>query len=281
MRCLQKAIQVCEILLLCGGIDFSIGSPFPSSRGNKYILVAVDYLSKWVEAKALPTNDARVVYLELGAVVFALKMWRHYLYGTKLCFLFFTDHKRFANNILDQKELKMRQRRWLELLNDYDCEIRYYPGKANVVANALSRKERKARKEENFINEDLHGMINKLEPRTDRTLHLNNRNWIPLYDDLRALIVHESHKSKYSIHHGSDKMYQDLKSEVTINNDRRREVKYRQSQEVLVDISERITEHGLSSEITQSSGGSSDMSEGSENSGSFEDYESSGEGLML
>ncbi|GJT45697.1 putative reverse transcriptase domain-containing protein [Tanacetum coccineum] len=72
-----------------------------------------------------------------------------------------------------------------------------------------------------------------------------------------------------------------IRAEVTINNDRRREVKYRQSQEVLVDISERITEHGLSSEITQSSGGSSDMSEGSENSESFEDYESSGEGLCL
>ncbi|GJZ95023.1 hypothetical protein Tco_1518915, partial [Tanacetum coccineum] len=73
----------------------------------------------------------------------------------------------------------------------------------------------------------------------------------------------------------------ELTLRVTINNGRRREVKYRQSQEVLVDIPERITEHGLSSEITQSSGGSSDTSEGSENSGSFEDYGSSGEGLML
>ncbi|GJW73010.1 hypothetical protein Tco_0132380 [Tanacetum coccineum] len=64
----------------------------------------------------------------------------------------------------------------------------------------------------------------------------------------------------------------ELTLQVTINNGRRREVKYRQSQEVLVDIPERITEHGLSSENTQSSGGSSDASEGSENSGSFEDY---------
>ncbi|GJT73314.1 putative reverse transcriptase domain-containing protein [Tanacetum coccineum] len=68
-----------------------------------------------------------------------------------------------------------------------------------------------ARKEENFINEDLHGMINKLEPRADGTLCLNNRSWIPRFGDLRALIMHESHKSKYSIHPGSDKMYQDLK----------------------------------------------------------------------
>ncbi|GJW16744.1 putative reverse transcriptase domain-containing protein [Tanacetum coccineum] len=69
----------------------------------------------------------------------------------------------------------------------------------------------KARKEENFINEDLRGMINKLEPRADGTLCLNNRSWIPCLGDLRALIMHESHKSKYSIHPGSDKMYQDLK----------------------------------------------------------------------
>ncbi|GJZ93459.1 putative nucleotidyltransferase, ribonuclease H, partial [Tanacetum coccineum] len=77
--------------------------------------------------------------LELGAVVFALKILRHYLYGIK-CTVF-TDHKSLQH-ILDQKELNMRQRRWLELLADYDCEIRYHPGKANVVAVALSQKER-------------------------------------------------------------------------------------------------------------------------------------------
>ncbi|GKA02076.1 putative reverse transcriptase domain-containing protein [Tanacetum coccineum] len=172
--------------------------------------------------------------LELGVVVFALKMYRHYLYGTK--YAMFTDHKSLQH-ILDQKELNMRQQWWLELLSDYDCEIRYHPGKANVVADALSRKERikplrvralvmtiglnlpkqilsaqsKARKEENFITEDLHGMINKLEPRADGTLCLNNRSWISCFGNLRALIMHESHRSKYSIHHGSDKMYQDLK----------------------------------------------------------------------
>ncbi|GKB01799.1 putative reverse transcriptase domain-containing protein [Tanacetum coccineum] len=87
-----------------------------------------------VHEKNYTTHD-----LELGAVVFALKMWRHYLYGTKC--VVFTDHKSLQH-ILDQKELNMRQRRWLELLSDYDCEIRYHPGKANVVADALSRKER-------------------------------------------------------------------------------------------------------------------------------------------
>nr|GEY08462.1 putative reverse transcriptase domain-containing protein [Tanacetum cinerariifolium] len=77
--------------------------------------------------------------IELGSVLFALKIWRNYLYGTK-CNVF-TDHKRLQH-ILDQKELNMRQRRWLELLSDYDCDIHYHMGKANVVADALSHKER-------------------------------------------------------------------------------------------------------------------------------------------
>nr|GEW17351.1 hypothetical protein [Tanacetum cinerariifolium] len=77
--------------------------------------------------------------LELGAVVFALRLWRHYLYGVK-CTVF-TDDKSIQC-ILDQKELNIRQQRWIELLSDYDCEIRYYPRKANVVADVLSRKER-------------------------------------------------------------------------------------------------------------------------------------------
>ncbi|GJV40797.1 putative reverse transcriptase domain-containing protein [Tanacetum coccineum] len=137
----------------------------------------------------------------------------------------------------------MRQRRWLELLSDYDCEIRYHPGKANVVVDALSRKEQikplrvralvmtigldlprkileaqiEAMKPKNIEAEDVGGMTRKdlskekLEPRADGTLCLNNRNWLPCYGDLRTLIMHESHKSKYSVHPGSDKMYQDMK----------------------------------------------------------------------
>ncbi|KAD6455052.1 hypothetical protein E3N88_09758 [Mikania micrantha] len=85
-----------------------------------------------VHEKNYTTHD-----LELGAVVFALKIWRHYLYGTKC--VVFTDHKSLQH-ILNQKELNMRQRRWVELLNDYDCEIRYHPDKVSVVADALSRK---------------------------------------------------------------------------------------------------------------------------------------------
>nr|GEX54712.1 putative reverse transcriptase domain-containing protein [Tanacetum cinerariifolium] len=77
--------------------------------------------------------------LEFGAVVFALRLWRHYWYGTKC--MVFINHKSLQY-ILNKKELNLRQRRWIELLSDYDCEIRYHPRKANVVADALSRKER-------------------------------------------------------------------------------------------------------------------------------------------
>ncbi|GJY52810.1 putative reverse transcriptase domain-containing protein [Tanacetum coccineum] len=123
----------------------------------------------------------------------------------------------------------MRQRRWLKLLANYDCEICYHPGKANVVADALSRKKRikplrvraltltvhpklpsqileaqnEALKEENVDK--------SFEIRHDGTRCMKNRSWLPLFGGLRDLIMHESHKSKYSIHPGSNKMYHDLK----------------------------------------------------------------------
>jgi len=172
--------------------------------------------------------------LELGAVVFALKIWRHYLYGTK-CTIF-TDHKSLQH-IFDQKELNMRQRRWVELLNDYDCAIQYHPGKANVVADALSRKEHlkprrvralqltihselpgqirdaqfEAVKPENLKAENVGKMEHDWEVRPDGTRYFLGRIWVPLHGGLRNLIMDEAHKSRYSIHPGSDKMYQDLK----------------------------------------------------------------------
>ncbi|GJY32903.1 putative reverse transcriptase domain-containing protein [Tanacetum coccineum] len=141
--------------------------------------------------------------LKLGAVVFALKIWRHYLYGTKS--VIYTDHKSLQH-IFSQKELNMRQRRWIELFSDYDYEIRYHPGKANVVADALTQKE--AVDEFAVLQKGLDEMI---EQRSDGTLYYLDRIWVPLKGEVRTLIMDEAYKSKYSIHSGADKMYYDLR----------------------------------------------------------------------
>ncbi|GJT45980.1 reverse transcriptase domain-containing protein [Tanacetum coccineum] len=232
---LKQKLCAAPILALPEGSDDFVVYCDASIKGLGVVLMqrmkVIAYASRQLKIykKNYITHD-----LELGAVVFALKIWRHYLYGTKC--VVFTDHKSLQH-ILDQKDLNMRQRRWIELLSDYDCEIRYHPGKANVVADALSRKERieplrvralvmtigldlpsrilEAQKEavkvENIEAEDIGGMLKKLEARADGTLCLDNRSWLPCYGDTRSLIMHESHKSKYSIHPGSDKMYHDMK----------------------------------------------------------------------
>ncbi|GJS22059.1 putative reverse transcriptase domain-containing protein [Tanacetum coccineum] len=173
--------------------------------------------------------------LELGVVVFALRLWRHYLYRTKCAI--FNDHKSL-HYILNQKELNMRQRRWIELLSDYDFKIRYHPGKENVVANALSQKERikllrvralvmtvhnnppnqildaqkEAMKRKNVKAEKLGRLIEQIfKFYSDRTRCFGKRVWLPRFGGPKDLIMHESHKSNYSIHLESDKMYQDLK----------------------------------------------------------------------
>ncbi|GJW23949.1 putative reverse transcriptase domain-containing protein [Tanacetum coccineum] len=118
-----------------------------------------------------------------------------------------------AVHILDQKELNMRQRRWLELLSDYDCEICYHPGKANVVADALSRKEQKPLRVRALvmtIGLDLPKQILEAQTEARKPKNLKSKD-VGVYGDLRDLIMHESHKSKYSVHPGSDKMYQDMK----------------------------------------------------------------------
>ncbi|GJT95293.1 putative reverse transcriptase domain-containing protein [Tanacetum coccineum] len=181
---------------------------------------------------ALPKgSEDFVVYCDAS-----LEGYRAVLMQREKCTVF-TDHKSLQY-ILDQKELNMRQRRWIELLSDYDCEIRYHPGKANVVADALSRKEREkplrvrslmltdhkdlmqqilevqveSLKEGNVKKENLGRMQKQIfEIRTNGIRYHDKRIWLPLHGGLRDLIMHESHKSKCSIHPGSTKMNQDLK----------------------------------------------------------------------
>ncbi|GJZ34154.1 putative reverse transcriptase domain-containing protein [Tanacetum coccineum] len=203
--------RLCEALILAlpeGNDDFVVYYD-ASRQGLGAVLIQREKVIAYASRQLKPNEENYTTHdLELGAV-----------------------------HILDQKELNMRQRRWLELLADYDCEIRYHPGKANVVADALSRKERikplrirslimtlhpklptqileaqtETIKEENIKAKNLRGMDKSFEIRPDGTRCIKNQTWLPLFGGLRDLIMHESHKSKYSIHPGSDKMYQDLK----------------------------------------------------------------------
>ncbi|GJW81753.1 putative reverse transcriptase domain-containing protein [Tanacetum coccineum] len=145
-----------------------------------------------VHEKNYTTHD-----LELGSVVFALKIWGHYLYRTK-CTVF-TDQ-------LSRKE-------WIEPLRVRALVMTI----GSDLPKQILEAQIEAQKPENLVNEDVGGMIRKdipkerLEPRADGTLCLHGRSWLPCYGDLRSVIMHESHKSKYSIHPGSEKMYQDVK----------------------------------------------------------------------
>ncbi|XP_075483675.1 uncharacterized protein LOC142523828 [Primulina tabacum] len=133
----DKLTSAPVLVLPCGTEDFVVYTD-ASKQGLGVVLMqrgkVIDYASRHLKEyeKNYPTHDS-----ELAAVVFALNIWRHYLYGEK-CEIF-TDHKSLSY-LFSHKQLNMRQRRWLELVNDYDCTISYHPGKANVVADALSRK---------------------------------------------------------------------------------------------------------------------------------------------
>nr|GEW02871.1 hypothetical protein [Tanacetum cinerariifolium] len=144
-----------------------IGLGYVLMQRGKVIVYASRQLK--IHEKNYTTHD-----LELGAVVFVLKIWRHYLYGTKS--VIYTDHKSLQH-IFSQKELNMRHHRWIELFSDYDYEIRYHPGKANVVTDALSRKEREAVDEIVRLQKGLYDMIDQ---RSDGTLYYLDRIWVPL-----------------------------------------------------------------------------------------------------
>nr|GEW76263.1 putative reverse transcriptase domain-containing protein [Tanacetum cinerariifolium] len=139
--------------------------------------------------------------------------------------------------MFNQKELNMRQRHWIELFSDYDCEIRYHHGKTNAVADALSRKERikpkrframsmtiqssikdrilaaqnEASAVVNAPAEMLRGRDKHMESRSDGAWYYLDRIWVPLTGDVRTLIMDEAHKLKYLVHPGADKMYNDLR----------------------------------------------------------------------
>ncbi|KAK8504636.1 hypothetical protein V6N11_013782 [Hibiscus sabdariffa] len=170
----------------------------------------VAYASRQLKPHELnyPTHD-----LELAAIAFALKIWRYYLYGEK-CHMFM-DHKSLKY-LFTQKDLNLRQQRWMELLKDYDLVIDYHPGKANVVADDLIRKS-------NFelqkIDPELQKISNNLEAKHNSEfsvkpngiLYFKDRLCVPNDEGLRKDMLNEAHQSSFSIHLGSVKMYKDLK----------------------------------------------------------------------
>ncbi|GJW31960.1 putative reverse transcriptase domain-containing protein [Tanacetum coccineum] len=180
----------------------------------------VEHLSSFLEHKVRPYDwgekqelafqtlkdklcNAPVLALPDGLKDFVLKIYEenHTTHDLELAF----------SNIFSQKELNMRQRRWIELFSDYDCEIRYHPGKANVVALCLNKilaAQKEAVGEFAVLQKGLDEMI---EQRNDGTLYYLDRIWVPLKGDVRTLIMDEAHKSKYSVHPGADKMYYDLR----------------------------------------------------------------------
>ncbi|GJV59125.1 putative reverse transcriptase domain-containing protein [Tanacetum coccineum] len=135
---LKELANRAPILALPKGNDDFVVYCDASLQGLGAVLMQREKVIAYASRQLKPHEENYTTHdLELGAVVFTLEIWRHYLYGIK-CTVF-TDHKSLQH-ILDQKELNMRQRCWFELLADYDCEIRYHPGKVNVVADALKNK---------------------------------------------------------------------------------------------------------------------------------------------
>ncbi|KAA0043118.1 ty3-gypsy retrotransposon protein [Cucumis melo var. makuwa] len=209
----QKLVTAPVLTVPDGSGNFVIYSD-ASKKGLGCVLmqqgkvVAHAFLQLKSHEQNYPTHD-----LELAAVVFALKIWRHYLYGEKI--QIFTDHKSLKY-FFAQKELNMRQRRWLELVKDYDCEILYHPGKANVVADALSRKVSHSAElitRQAPLHRDLEraeiavsvGAVSMQLAQLTRCLSM------PSDSAVKTELLSEAHSFPFSMDPGSTKMYQDLK----------------------------------------------------------------------
>nr|GEX56526.1 hypothetical protein [Tanacetum cinerariifolium] len=189
-----------DFVVYCDASGIGLGCVLEMQRGK-----VISYASRQLK---IHEKNYTTYGLELVAVVFALKIWRHYLYRTNS--IIYTDHKSLQH-IFSQKELNMRQRRWIELFSDYDCEIRYHPSKANVMDDALSRKKR--------VKPQRKGLDEMINQRSDGTLYYLDRIWVPLKGEVRTLIMDEAHKSKYSIHPRADKMYYDLRDRTSSGHD--------------------------------------------------------------
>ncbi|GKA29410.1 putative reverse transcriptase domain-containing protein [Tanacetum coccineum] len=143
-----------------------------------------------IHEKNYTTHD-----LELGAVVFAHnRYWRHYL-----CEIRSSPGKQMSSGCFEY-EGKIEPFRSMSLFMTIGLDL----------LSRILEAQKEAIRVENLKAEDISGMLKKLEARADGTLCLDNRSWLPCYGDTRPLIMHESHKSKYSIHPGADKMYHDL-----------------------------------------------------------------------
>ncbi|GJR44913.1 putative reverse transcriptase domain-containing protein [Tanacetum coccineum] len=179
--------KLCEALILTlpeGNDDFVVYCD-ASHQGLGAVLMQREKVIAYASRKLKPNEENYTTHdLKLGAVVFALKIWRHYLYGTK-CSVF-TDHKSLQH-ILNQKELNIRQRRWLELLADYDCEIRYHPGKENVVHS--KKKTSKLRTYEEWTKHLKYVLMELVVLRTEAGYHSLDLKKLYWWPNMKAIIV--------------------------------------------------------------------------------------------
>ncbi|KAL0561560.1 hypothetical protein IC582_001994 [Cucumis melo] len=237
---LKQKLVTAPVLTVPDGFGSFVIYSDASKKGLGCVLMqqgkVVAYASRQLKSheQNYPTHD-----LELAAVVFALKIWRHYLYGEKI--QIFADHKSLKY-FFTQKELNMRQRRWLELVKDYDCEILYHPGKANVaplhrdleraeiavsvgavtmqlaqltVQPTLRQRIIDAQSNDPYLVEKRGlaeaGQAVEFSLSSDGGLLFERRLCVPSDSAIKTELLSEAHSSPFSMHPGSTKMYQDLK----------------------------------------------------------------------